>query len=302
MVTLKPQFDTHILDLELKKGESAQFAVAVSDYDLDLRGCLIFTEIRRSSPGYTQIAGFTGSVSTSGNTITITQYPKTLDKAQLLSQLPVRQGDLITLEGSGISGSKVIAVTDSQIVATGIATRSISEGRLLVRSLSLTSFTAVPYLPVISVLLTGTANSGATSMNVANVSRTIPAGTTLVFNDAGTARLATLTAELTANSTIAYVSALAATITSGAFATVGAKTVIASANAAISATSISATALSVPMPSGTALSFATRTTDGWQYVGSATLSASALASATTLAVNARKCTKCGYSPKCDRLV
>ena len=286
MVTLRPQFDTHTLDLELKKGESAQFSVAITDYDLDLRGCLIFTEIRRNSPGYTQIAGFTGSVSTSGNTITINQYPKTLDKAQLLSQLPVRQGDLITLEGSGISGSKVIAVTDCQIIASSTASRTINEGRLLVRSLSLASFTAVPYLPVISVLLTGTAAAGVTSLNVANVSRTVPSGTTLVFNDGGTVKLATLTTELTANSTIAYVSALAATINSGASATVGAKTVITTTNAAISATSVSVTALSVPMPSGTVLSFATRTTDGWQYVGSATLTASVLAGATSLAVSA----------------
>ena len=44
--TLSPQFETHSLDLILKKGESAQFSVAVTDFDLDLRGCLISTVIR----------------------------------------------------------------------------------------------------------------------------------------------------------------------------------------------------------------------------------------------------------------
>ena len=280
--TLAPQFDTATLDLELKKGESAQFSVAVTDFDLDLRNCLIFAEIRRSIPGYGLISNFTGIVVSGSNTIQIKRYPVTDDKAQLLKSLPVRVGDLITLEGSGITGSKVLAVTDSQVVVSGTASRSVNEARLLVRSLSLASFTAIPYLPVINITLTGTASSGATSMNVANVTRTIPAGTTLIFSNG----LATLTSALVAGDTIAYVSALAATINSGSSATVGAKTVITAMVANVAATSISVSALAVSMPSGARLNFATRTEDGWQYLGSVTLTASALAGATTLAVGA----------------
>lgn len=283
--TFAPQFDTATLDLVLKKGESAQFSVAVTDFDLDLRNCLIFAEIRRTVPGYDLISIFTGIVVSGNNTIQIKRYPVTDDKAQLLKSLPVRIGDLITLEGSGITGLKVLAVTDSQIIVSGTASRTVNEARLLVRSLSLASFTAIPYLPVINVLLTATASIGATTMNVANVSRTIPAGTTLVFNDGGTAYLAVLTASLIAGDTIAYVSALAATINSGSSATVGAKTVIVSASSAINATSVSVSALSVSMPSGTRLNFATRIEDGWQYLGSATLTASALVGETTLAVS-----------------
>ncbi|MBD2694442.1 hypothetical protein [Anabaena catenula] len=286
MVTFSPQFDTHTLDLELKKGESAQFAVAISDYDLDLRGCLVFTEIRRSSPGYTQIAGFTGSVSTSGNTITINQYPKTLDKAQLLSQLPVRQGDLITLEGSGISGSKVVAVTDSQIIATGTATRTINEGRLLVRSLSLASFTAIPYSPVITVTATGTAVVGQETINVSGVSRDLASGSILIFNDSGTPKIARLTRLAVANDTIIYVSPLEVEITAASTADIGATTVITTAGAALEATSISIDSLGVPIPANSLLSFATRTADGWVYVGSAALTSSVLAGVTSLPVSA----------------
>jgi hypothetical protein len=205
MVPLKPQFDTHHQDLELKKGESAQFSVALTNPNLDLRGCLVFAEIRRNSPGYTQIAGFTGSVSTSGDTITINQYPKTLDKSQLLSQLPVRQGDFVTLEGSGIVGSKVIAVTDSQIVVSNAASRTINEGRLLVRSLSVASFTAIP---------------------------------------------------------------------------INAVTIITAANTSVGGTSIALKSLGLDVPSNTTLNFATRTADGWQYLGSARLTASATSSST----------------------
>lgn len=284
--TLSPQFETHSLDLILKKGESAHFSVAVANFDLDLRGCLIFTEIRRLSPGYNSLPLFTGAVSTGSSNILISRYPATQDKAQLLNSLPVRPGDLITLEGSGITGSKVLAVTDSQIVASSSATRTISEGRLLVRSLSVASFTAIPHLPNITITLTSSASIGATTLNVSNVTRTIPGGTTLIFNDNGVADPVTLTSDLTPGSVLAYVSALPVAIAANATATIGATTVIVTANATVGATSLVVSALSVPIPSGTILNFANRTSDGWQYVGAATLTAAALAGATSLAVSA----------------
>jgi hypothetical protein len=280
---LKPQFETQSLDLELKKGESASFSVAVADFDLDLRGCLIFTEIRRSSPGYTNISDFLGSVTLGEGLINIKQYSGNTNSAEILDSLPIRVGDLITLEGSGIIGAKVISVTDSQILCSGTALRTVDRGRLIARSLSLTSFTAIPYLPVINITLTGTASSGATSINVANVARTIPAGTTIVFNDGGVAKPTALTADLMPGSTIAYTSPTVA-IASGATAIVGASTVIVTTNAAINATSIAVSALSVPMPFGR-LNFAARNADGWQYVGSATISP-VLAGATSITVAA----------------
>lgn len=284
--TLTPQFETKSLDLELKKGESAQFSVAVTDYDLNLSGCLIFAEIRRTSPGYELISNFTGATANGSSSIKVKRYPHTDDKVQLLKSLPVRPGDLVTLEGSGIIGSKVVAVTDSEITATGSAIRTISEGRILVRSLCLTSFTAIPYLPVISITATGTATAGATSISVANVTRTIPELTTLVFNDGGVAKIATLTTELTSGSTIAYVSPLEATITASAFAKVGAQAIITLINGSLNATSVTISNLSVPMPSGTVLNFAIRTADGWKYMGSAGLTAAVLAGATSIAVAA----------------
>jgi hypothetical protein len=283
-VTLTPQFETYELDLELKKGESAQFSVAVADYDLDLRGCLIFAEIRRLSPGYNLIPGLTGIVASGTSTIQIKRYPATDDKSKLLDLLPVRPGDLITLEGSGITGSKVLAATDSQIVASGSATRTINEGRLLVRSLSLTSFTAIPYLPSITITLTASASIGATTLNVSNPTRAIPAGTTLIFNDNGVADPVTLTSDLTPGSIVAYVSPLSAAISANATATIGATTLITTATATVGSASLIVSALSVPMPSGTILNFATRTSDGWQYAGAATLTAAALPFHTTLTV------------------
>lgn len=205
MPILAPQFTTITQDLKLKKGESAQFSVTITNPDLDLRGCLVFAEIRRLSPGYNLIPQFTGIVVSGSNTIQIKQYPFTEDKARVLSSLPVRNGDLITLEGSGIIGSKVVSVTDSQIIATASATRTINEGRLLVRSLSVASFTAIP---------------------------------------------------------------------------ISAITIIAAANTSVGATSIALNSLGLVVPASTTLNFATRTVDGWQYLGSAKLTASATNSTT----------------------
>jgi predicted RecA/RadA family phage recombinase len=284
--TLAPQFQTQSLDLELKKGESAQFSVAVTDYNLDLRGCLIFAEIRRSVPGHKLINDFTGVAAIGSSTIQIKRYPYTDDKAQILRSLPARPGDLITLEGSGITGSKVLAVTDSQIIVSNSATRAIGEGRLLVRSLSLASFTAIPHLPNITVYgsVSTTSPATASSMAVSNVTRTIPSGTTLIFNNAIDPIV--LTASLVPGSTVAYIAPISFSIASGSFAIVGATTVITTNSANIGATGISINTLSVPIPSGTLLNFGTRTVDGWQYVGSARTSAAALAGVNSLTVAA----------------
>lgn len=283
MSVLNPQFDTATLDLNLKKGESAQFSVAVTDYDLDLRGCLIFAEIRRLSPGYNLLSNFTGTVAANSSSILIKRYPSTDNKAELLNSLNVRPGDLITLEGSGITGSKVISVTDSQISVTASSARAIGEGRLLVRSLSSASFTAIPYLPRITINGSASGTTPITSMTVANITRAIPKNTTLIFNDAGTANQVKLTADLLPGSTTAFIEPINFSIASTS-AIVGATTVVVTFDAAINATSMTVSALLVPMPLNTVLNFAIRTADGWQYVGSARLTAAALAGVNSLTV------------------
>ena len=269
---LAPQFDTANLDLNFKKGESAQFSVTVVDYNLDLCGCLIFAEIRRTTPGYELIDNFTG-VATSGNpVIQIKRYPYTDDKAQILRSLPVRLGDLITLEGSGITGSKVIAVTDSQIIATDSATRTISEGRLSVRSLSPTSFTAIPITAVGSVVASAVNNASVATVSISPA--TVPAGNKLVFTGASPV-VVTLSQNLLVGGTQIN-SATAFSLSANAEAKVGAQTIITREAANIGATGILVFPLSMGIESGAILNFAVRSIDGWQYVGAATVSSSVL--------------------------
>lgn len=270
MTTLSPQFNTANLDLDLKKGESAQFSVAIADYDLDLRGGLIFAEIRRLSPGYNLLSNFTGTIANANSSILVKRYPPTDNKADFLSSLNIRIGDLVTLEGSGIIGNKVLAISDSQILVNGISTRAIGEGRLLVRSLSTASFTAIPYLPIITINCNEATNVNATSLTVTNITRDIPKGTQLVFNDNGTAKIATLTTDLITNTNTAYISPLGAAITGTSTSQIGAMVVILSSIANKNATALDVSSTALAIPSGTNLNFAIRTGDGWQYIGSAT--------------------------------
>jgi hypothetical protein len=288
---LAPQFDTANLDLNFKKGESAQFSVTVVDYNLDLRGCLIFAEIRRTTPGYELIDNFTG-VATSGNpVIQIKRYPYTDDKAQILRSLPVRLGDLITLEGSGITGSKVIAVTDSQIIATGSATRTISEGRLSVRSLSPTSFTAIPITAVGSVVTSAVSNGTVGTVSISPA--TVPAGNKLVFANTTTANnvttIAPVVVTLSQNLLVGGTQINSGTtfsLSTNAEAKVGAQTIVTREAANSEATGILVFPLSMGIESGAVLNFAVRSIDGWQYVGAATVSSSVLHGSNSIPVQA----------------
>lgn len=259
---LAPQFDTANLDLNFKKGESAQFSVTVADYDLDLRGCLIFAEIRKLSPGYNLLQGFTGIITQGSDTILLRQYPTTHDRFQALSACGIRAGDLITLEGSGITASKVLAVTDTALVCSTPATRSISEGRLFLRSLSSASFTAVP-ITAFGEIAAGT--TGTVSPSPA----TVPAGNILVFSNAGAAQSFVLSQNLTVGGTVIFG---AGAVTSGAIAKVGVQTIIVNEQMTVNATSITVSPLTMGIEAGALLNFAIRTADGWQYVGKAVTS------------------------------
>ncbi len=270
---LAPQFDTANLDLNFKKGESAQFSVTVADYDLDLRGCLIFAEIRKLSPGYNLLQGFTGIITQGSDTILLRQYPTTHDRFQALSACGIRAGDLITLEGSGITASKVLAVTDTALVCSTPATRSISEGRLFLRSLSSASFTAVP------VATFGEVAAGTTAGTVSPSPATVPAGNILVFrNAAGAAQSFVLSQDLTVGGTVISGTG---TVTSGAIAKVGVQTIIVNEQMAANATSITVSPLTMGIEAGALLNFAIRTADGWQYVGKAITSSAVVHSTPT---------------------
>jgi hypothetical protein len=281
--TLAPQFETANLDLNLKKGESAQFSVTITDYNLDLRGCLVFAEIRRLSPGYNLLQNFTGITTVSSDTILLRQYPTTYDKFQSLSTCGIRVGDIVTLEGSGITASKVVSVTDSLLICSTVATRSVGEGRVFVRSLSSASFTAVPIATSGSITLNGTITNG-TSGNISISPATVPAGNTLIFLDGSIVKPFVLSEDLIVGGNL-ITSATSVSIANNAIAKVGVQSIVTAEQSASGSTLINVFPLSMGIEQGATLNFATRTSDGWQYIGKASTSSAVAHNSTYIYVN-----------------
>jgi hypothetical protein len=207
-----------------------------------------------------------------------------------LSLLPIRVGDLITVEGSGIIGARANVVTDSQITVSSNATTAVSEARILSRSLSVASFDYRPQGAFFTVNCTAT-NSNILTVN--GVTSAIPAGTQLVFSTTPTPTVVTTANDVSTNTTSITINGTAAvsntsaivdrcllevtaTTTSGSPATVSGITV-----RALSGSVGNSSNFLPGIPSGTTLNFAQRSLDGWKYIASATLTASSAGGTTS---------------------
>lgn len=287
--TLDLQFNTSYLDLVVKKSATASFVVTViGNYGFNIQGGLVFAEVRRSSPGFLEASKITGSTTASQNVIQIKSYPPGQDSNRILTQLPIQVGDLITVEGSGIVASRANSVTSSQIVVANNATTSLADTRVKYRSLAIASFRVEPVFNIFTITTTSASNVGATTIPISGVTRVIPAGTKLVFVNNNTTPLpTTYYAETTAIAnplqSALTVKSLADEIPGSSTCTIGGQMITTATtpgdttpNSGIinsNSTSFTASSLSYHIPQGTKLQFATKTTDGWSYVGSVNVSA-----------------------------
>lgn len=275
--TLDLQFNTSYLDLVVKKSATASFVVTViGNYGFNIQGGLVFAEVRRSSPGFLEASKITGSTTASqnagvGNVIQIKAYPPGQDSNRILSQLPIQVGDLITVEGSGITASRANSVTSSQIVVADNATASLTDTRIKYRSLAIASFRVEPVFNIFTITTTG-ANANATTIPISGVSKAIPAGTKLVFVNGNNTYYAETTAIANPLQSALTVKGLAATIPASSTCTIGGQMITTTTAINSNSTSFTASSLSYHIPQGTKLQFTTKTTDGWSYVGSVNVS------------------------------
>lgn len=276
--TLDLQFNTSYLDLVVKKSATASFVVTViGNYGFNIQGGLVFAEVRRSSPGFLEASKITGSTTASQNVIQIKSYPPGQDSNRILTQLPIQVGDLITVEGSGIVASRANSVTSSQIVVANNATTSLADTRIKYRSLAIASFRVEPVFNIFTITTTSASNVGATTIPISGVTRVIPAGTKLVFVNNNTTPLpTTYYAETTAIAnplqSALTVKSLADEIPGSSTCTIGGQMITTATAINSGSTSFTASSLSYHIPKGTKLQFATKTTDGWSYVGSVNVS------------------------------
>jgi hypothetical protein len=173
----KPQFNTQKLDLLLKKGETARFNLTVTgSYGMNFANALVFGEVRRKSPGFSLVKRFTASTTINTPNVQIKAYPATADKSKILSLLPVRVGDKVIIEGA-VAIAKVDAVTDSTLVLSSNATKTVSEARIFNRSASVAAFHA----NVASSFTVNVTSNTSNTLNVTGVTQQIPAGSILAF-------------------------------------------------------------------------------------------------------------------------
>ena len=272
----KPQFNTQKLDLLLKKGETANFNLTVvGSYNMNFQNSLIFGEIRRKSPGFDLVKRFTASTTINSPTAQIKAYPATADKSKILSLLPVRVGDKVTIEGA-IVNARVDVVTDSTLVLSSNATKTVSEARIFNRSASIAAFDFFPATTNFTISCSGVSGN---SITVSNVLSQIPAGTQLVFiNGQTVVGVVTVASLVQANQTSIQLTAAPPSSLAGTTARVGSSNIYARQQTALN--SNTATSLPVispqdeisPIPVGSSLYFASLGEEGWKYIGRAIVS------------------------------
>lgn len=265
----KPQFNTQKLDLLLKKGETARFNLTVvGSYNMNFQNSLIFGEIRRKSPGFDLVKRFTASTTINSPTAQIKAYPATADKSKILSLLPVRVGDKVTIEGAVIN-ARVDVVTDSTLVLSSNATKTVSEARIFNRSASIAAFDFLPSTTNFTISCSAVSGNNIT---VSNVLSQIPAGTQLVFVNGGTVQtVATVASLVQANQTSIQLTGTPPT--SGTTARISSSNIYTRQETTLN--SNTATSLPVvspqdeisPIPVGSSLYFASLGEEGWKYIG-----------------------------------
>lgn len=284
--TLDLQFNTQYLDLVIKKSATAKFIVTViGNYDFNIQNALIIAEVRRTAPGFLEASKVTVSTTASQSTISLKHYPSGQDSNQALSKLPIQAGDLITVEGSGITASKALSVTASQILVSNNATTTLVESRIKYRSLALASFTPQPLCPVMSIATTGATQNATQLTGITGISQVIPVGTRLVFISNNTPIAVTTTQVASPGNTTISIQSAPANINSGSTSVTGAQTITTTGDITSSSTTVNVQPILLSMASNTVLQFASKTSDGWSYVGSVTLSANAAANSTSLSIN-----------------
>jgi hypothetical protein len=244
MSRFNPQFIAPSISVEIKKGNSVKFDVILSASSninpvvidnsaktitvynspvTDLRGALVFGEIRELNPGYKAVAGVTGTTTNTSGVISLS-----FNGSQGYSDNSAFDlGDSVSIEGSGIIGAKITEIAANSITVNQNATANRS-GAVLRRSRSLTSFTTLPTASSSgkAVLVSATANASATSISVDALPVAINNGTTLYFGVRETSGwryvgAATLTSQGNQNATSLSVSSLTQEVPIGAIAFTG---------------------------------------------------------------------------------
>lgn len=271
----------------------------------DLRGCLLFGEIRRARPGRMLIDTFTVNVVTGSNVITINVPRDELDYNVFLP-INVREGDSVSIAGAGIINSTVLAVSGPAIFLNQSATRSLTETRMTVKAPVLASFTFLPKSDLCKISLTQTSIKEATSLAINGAVLTsrgngvvfnqyislqttklpisLKAGETVVFNRNNKGFPVTLAASANSGSTTLSTEPVSCSLAQGSTAIIGSSVLVTRSPIAPGAISIAVRALKAPIAKNAVLNFGYRDVTGWRQVGCCKVADSVLENSLTIPI------------------
>jgi hypothetical protein len=272
-----------VLDFSVEKGQSVE-PLYITVTGEDFRDCLVFGEIRRASPGKQLVSGFTANTVANTSKVGITYFgDPSASKPAILQSLGIKAGDRITVEGSGVDKALVISVSSENININATSTVSVSNSRLFYYPGVEASFLAAVSAETFTINAdTSTVNN---VISVSNLVKSFPQGSKLVFNAGATIKEVTLTEAVASGSATIKVNESTNDFSSSYVSHCGTFTLITTASASGTATSIATDPLFASIPSGHELHFGFRNDTGWRYAGKAVTTAPALKNATSISVN-----------------
>ena len=278
--------DIFDLDFEIEKGQTVE-PVYITAENENFQDSLVFAEIRRKPYGNQVVSSFTASVTSGSSKISLTYYgDRNTSKAGILSQLDIRVGDEVTVEGSGINSSPVRSVSSSSIEVEDSATRTVGDARLFTSAKIDASFVAGASGNIFTISITDDvldSNSNRV-LTVSNIKNSIPKGTQLIFNDVNNAVSRRLAQDAIAGQTVMTIEG-SESIPVNYVSHCGVFTLITTNDITTSSTSIQVDPLLASIPSGHKLYFGYRDEIGWRYAGSLITTAIAVKGATVLNIS-----------------
>ena len=129
-------------NFEIQKGQTLEPVYITAQND-NFQESLVFAEIRRRPTGKQLVPAFTANTTAGSNRISLTYYgDRNNTREAILSQLGIKVGDKITVEGAGIERLIVTKVSPTSIEVLANAQNTVSDSRLFVFSRVDASFVA----------------------------------------------------------------------------------------------------------------------------------------------------------------
>jgi hypothetical protein len=292
--------------VEIKKGSAFSYLISS---DQDLRGTAILGGIRRKVPGKDRLRGYVASAVENSAQVRINRFPATAGStANILNDLGVREGDLITIPGANIEDARIQAISLNTVVIDQLSTRTINDTPFSFKSSVTASFNFLPLSQLYSVSTSMAAVTGDRAIAVEGKILQLEENTTykinrdysttetdgmpvglskydrLIFGKNGQPVTVEITESVGSGLTIIPIADLSEDLPEGANARLSTSTMVLRSPLEPSDTSAQVNELYAPIGKDAYLTFVFKGDNGWQVAATVIASESALEGATEVQI------------------